>query len=182
MVRGNPRLYGGLIVHVGVVIAAVAIAASSAYTTKREVHLAQGQSATVRGYTLTYVGTHERRSGQKNTVSAAVHIRRGGDDLGTYAPAISTFPNSAQGIGTPSVRTGLREDVYLTLVSSPNEQGRATIGVAVNPMVLWLWVGGGVMALGTILALSPTLRRRLKPVAEPPPVEPVLREREEALT
>ncbi len=172
MVRGNPRLYGGLVVHVGVVIVAVAIASSSAYSTKREVRLAEGQSATVRGYTLTYNGSHSQRSGQKNTVSADIRVRRGGDDLGTYAPSISTFPNASQGIGTPSVRTGFREDVYLTLVSSPNEQGRVTIGVAVNPMVLWLWVGGGVMALGTIVALSPSLRRRTKRVPEPVPVEP----------
>src|SRR5881394_82533 len=113
MVRGNARLYGGLVVHVGVVIIAVAIASSSAYSTKREVRLTSGQSATVRGYTLTYTGSHTNRSGQKNTVTADVRIRRGGDDLGTYAPAISTFPNASEGIGTPSVRTGFREDVYL---------------------------------------------------------------------
>ena len=178
LVRGNPRLYGGLVVHVGVVIAAVAIAASSAYSTRREVRLTEGQSATVRNYTLTYVGAHEKRTGQKNTVSADVRIRRGGGDLGTYAPAISTFPNASQGIGTPSVRTGLREDVYLTLVSSPNEQGRVTIGVAVNPIVLWLWVGGGVMAVGTVVALSPSLRRRARPVEAPAPVEPPAREPE----
>jgi cytochrome c-type biogenesis protein CcmF len=184
-VRSNPRLYGGLVVHVGVVIVAIAIAASSGYSTKREVRLREGQSAGVRGYTLTYVGSHENRTGQKNTVSADVRIKRGGDDLGTYAPAISTFRNAAQGIGTPSVRTGWREDLYLTLISSPNEQGRVTIGVAVNPMVMWLWVGGGVMALGTLVALSPGLRRRARPTEtedERVPVEPALREREEALT
>jgi cytochrome c-type biogenesis protein CcmF len=183
-VRSNPRLYGGLVVHVGVIVVAIAIAASSAYSTKREVRLTEGQAARVRGYTLTYLGSDEERSGQKNTVSADVRIERGGDDLGTYAPAISTFRNAAQGIGTPSVRTGLREDVYLTLISSPNEQGRVTIGVAVNPMVVWLWAGGGVMALGTLVALAPGLRRRrVRHVVEAPvPVEPALREREEALT
>jgi cytochrome c-type biogenesis protein CcmF len=80
--------------------------------------------------------------------------------LGVYAPAISTFPNSTEGIGTPSVHTGPVEDVYLTLVSSPTNGGRITLGVRINPMILWLWIGGGVMALGTILALSPRLRRR----------------------
>jgi cytochrome c-type biogenesis protein CcmF len=44
--------------------------------------------------------------------------------------------------------------------------------VAVNPMVLWLWVGGGVMAVGTLVALSPSLRRRTRPVPEQVPVEP----------
>jgi len=159
-VRSNPRLYGGLVVHVGVVLIAVALAASSSYSTKREVRLREGQSATVRDYTVTYLDSSFERSDQKTTVSARVRVERGDDELGVYAPAISSFPNSTQGIGTPSVRTGLREDVYLTLVSSPNERGRVTLGVAVNPLVLWLWIGGAVMALGTVIALAPSLRRR----------------------
>ncbi len=169
-VRGNPRLYGGLLVHVGVVLVAVALAASSSYGTKHEVRLTRGQSATVAGYRLTFLDAHRRVTDQKTTVSARVRVARGGDRLGVYAPAISTFPNSSQGIGTPSVRTGLLRDVYLTLISSPNEQGRVTIGVAVNPMVLWLWVGGGVLALGTIVALVPVLgaRRRRGAVELPP--------------
>jgi cytochrome c-type biogenesis protein CcmF len=158
--RGNPRHYGGLIVHLGVVVIAVAIAASSSYMTKRDVRLAPGESATVAGYTLTFLGTRESRSPQKNTVSADVRIERGSRSLGVYAPALSTFPNSNQAIGTPSVRTGLVEDVYLTLVSSPTEQGRISLGVAVNPMILWLWIGGGIIVLGTGLALLPSRRRR----------------------
>jgi cytochrome c-type biogenesis protein CcmF len=163
-IRSNPRLYGGLVVHLGVVIVAVAIAASSSYSTRREVRLEEGQSATVRSYTVTYLGTEREETGQKTTVSARVRIERDGDDLGVYTPAVSTFRNATQGIGTPSVRTGLRDDVYLTLISSPNESGRITLGVAVNPMMLWLWTGAGVMALGALLALAPSLRRKRAPV------------------
>ena len=103
-------------------------------------------------------------------MSARVRVERGGDDLGVYEPAVSTFPNSTQGIGTPSVRTGIREDVYLTLVSSPNARGRVTLGVAINPLILWLWIGGGVMALGTLIALAPSLRRRTEGVWRQTPV------------
>ncbi len=162
MVRGNPRLYGGLVVHLGVVLIAVALAASSGYGTKREVRLRVGQSATVDGYRVTYLGSTRAVTGQKTTVKARVRIERGGDNLGTYAPAISTFPNSTEGIGTPSVHTGALRDVYLTLLSSPNQRGRVTIGVLVNPMVVWIWIGGGVMALGTLIALAPTMRARLR--------------------
>ncbi|HEX7521768.1 MAG TPA: heme lyase CcmF/NrfE family subunit [Acidimicrobiia bacterium] len=162
MVRGNPRLYGGLVVHLGVVLIAVALAASSGYGAKREVRLRVGQSATVDGYRVTYLGSTRAVTGQKTTVKARVRIERGGDNLGTYAPAISTFPNSTEGIGTPSVHTGALRDVYLTLVSSPNQRGRVTIGVLVNPMVVWIWIGGGVMALGTLIALAPTMRARLR--------------------
>jgi cytochrome c-type biogenesis protein CcmF len=72
------------------------------------------------------------------------------------------------------VHTGPIEDVYLTLVSSPKDGGRVTLGVRVNPMILWLWIGGGVMALGTILALAPRLRRRPRSdVHAAPAPEPV---------
>jgi cytochrome c-type biogenesis protein CcmF len=178
--RSNPRLYGGLVVHFGVVLIAVTLAVSSSYGAHREVRLTRGQSTTVSGYTLTYLGVHIDRSAQKTSISAPIRVSRGDDVLGVYAPAISTFPNSTEGIGTPSVHTGIVEDVYLTLVSSPSKGGRITLGVRVNPMILWLWIGGGVIALGTILALAPRLRRRVgpapvtehpAPVIEPEPAD-----------
>jgi cytochrome c-type biogenesis protein CcmF len=161
MVRSNPRLYGGLVVHVGVVCIAVALAASSGYTTRREVQLAPGESATVRGYTVTYLGSETERTEQKTSVKARVRLERGGDDLGAYAPAISTFPNFNTGIGTPSVRTGFLQDVYLTLISSPTETEQVTLRVQINPMVLWLWIGGALMAVGTAVALLPARRREI---------------------
>jgi cytochrome c-type biogenesis protein CcmF len=152
-----------LVVHFGVVLIAVVLAASSAYGANRDVRLRRGQSTTVSGYTLTYLGSHTASSGQKTTVSADIKVERGDRVLGTYSPAISTYPNSTEGIGTPSVHTGVAEDVYLTLVSSPNSQQRITLGVRINPMIVWLWIGGGFMALGTVLALAPRLRRRSRP-------------------
>jgi cytochrome c-type biogenesis protein CcmF len=68
------------------------------------------------------------------------------------------------------VRTGVLRDVYLTLVSSPNDRGRVTLGVAVNPMIVWIWIGGGVIAFGTAVALVPMLgRRRGAPAADGEP-------------
>jgi cytochrome c-type biogenesis protein CcmF len=162
-VTGSPRFYGGLIVHLGIVAIAVALASSTAFTTKDEVRLQRNESATVGGYTVTYLGSEFDRGDQKNTVKARVRIERGGDDLGVYAPAISTFPGDVTGIATPSVRTGLLRDVYLTLVSSPNERGRITLGVAINPLVIWIWIGGGLLAVGTAIALIPQRRRTRVP-------------------
>ncbi len=166
-VRSNPRLYGGLVVHVGVIMIAVALAASSTASTRREVRLRPNESATVRDVTVTYLGREVVRTDQKTTIKARVRIVRDGDDLGVYAPAISTFPDRpGDGIGTPSVRTGALNDVYLTLTSVPATGDRVTISVAINPMIVWLWIGGGVMAVGTVLALLPSLRRR-RPGTEP---------------
>jgi cytochrome c-type biogenesis protein CcmF len=168
-VSGNPRRYGGLVVHTGVLTIAVVLAAGGSFGTKREVRLARGQSATVGGYEVTYAGRRVARSAQKNVVSVDLRVHKGGDDLGTWAPAISTFPNSTTGIGTPSVRTGIVEDLYLTLVSSPTAKSSVTIGIQTQPLTLWLWIGGALMATGTIIALSPRVRRRVTAVRRPPP-------------
>ncbi len=176
-VRGNPRLYGGLVVHTGVVIIAIAIAVSSGYVTRRQVTLTRGQTTTVRDYTVTYLDRTLQSTKQKTTITARVKVERNRHSLGVYAPAISTFPNANGGIGTPSVHTGIRDDLYLTLVSSPTEADRITLGVAVNPLVLWLWIGGGVMLFGTLLSLTPTRRRRV--VGAPVEIVPPEPEREE---
>jgi cytochrome c-type biogenesis protein CcmF len=164
-VAGNRRLYGGLVVHVGVVILAVALAASMGYTAKREFRLSEGERVAFGGHEFTYQGVTRRSTGQKDTISARVRVQRGGRDLGVYAPALSIFPNAPGGaaIGTPSVRTGVVRDVYLTLVASPGQDGRVTLGVQLSPLVVWLWIGGGVMVLGTAVAVWPVRRTRREP-------------------
>jgi cytochrome c-type biogenesis protein CcmF len=86
-----------------------------------------------------------------------------------FEPALSRYPGFGQLIGTPSVRTGLVEDVYLTITRLPTEDSdEVTIRVIIQPMAVWLWIGGGVMALGTILAAWPRGRRRpTDPVSAP---------------
>jgi cytochrome c-type biogenesis protein CcmF len=52
-----------------------------------------------------------------------------------------------------------------------------------NPLIMWLWIGGIVMGLGTVLAMFPGRKRRLAtdaasaPIPEPhphPEPDPVL--------
>lgn len=172
-VASNRRLYGGLIVHAGVVLVAVAFAFSSAYSVKREARLAPGESTTIRGYKVTFLGIETATGPRKATVSARLRVERGGRVLGAYGPALSTFPGSPQAIGTPSVRTGLAEDLYLTLISSPRSpDGEVVVGMRANPLVVWLWIGGAVMAAGTVVAAWAPLRRRRRPTEDStsPPV------------
>jgi cytochrome c-type biogenesis protein CcmF len=159
------RANGGMVVHLGVVVVAVAFAASQSFSHGGEFRLRPGESARLAGHTVTYLGV--RTEVHPNRTSRVARVRIDGGPV--YEPAISEFPFAGQGIGTPSVRTGWREDVYLTLVTAPRDpQGAAVIGVFVQPMVLWLWVGGILMGVGTALAAFPGRRRRgTEPVSAP---------------
>ncbi len=159
------RANGGMIVHIGVVVIAVALAASSSFDREQELTMAVGDTATVAGHEITYVGHHTIDADNKTSVRARIAI-----DGDIYEPAINTFRGSEQSVGTPSVKTGPRQDVFLSLVRAPEGDEGQTIGllVVVQPLVMWLWVGGLIMAFGTVLAAWPGRRRNpIDPVSAP---------------
>jgi cytochrome c-type biogenesis protein CcmF len=171
------RANGGMIVHLGVVAIAIAFAASSSYDHEAELSLKPGDHAVVAGHEVTYVGTRTVQHDEKTSVVADVRI----DGGKVYAPALSKFPNGGQAIGTPSVKTGFTENVYLALLTVPGAPtDPITLRVIIQPLVAWLWIGGGIMAFGTVLAAWPGRRRlptqpssaALPPTVEAPP-EPV---------
>jgi cytochrome c-type biogenesis protein CcmF len=144
-----------MIVHLGVVIVAVALAAATSYGQRTQLVLKAGQSVRYDGHVFTYVGTKQFSLPNKAGEIATVLV-----DRAPFHPAISVFPGS-EGIGTPAVDSSVREDTYLTLADvSLSGAGSATIDVVIQPMVMWLWVGGIVTAFGAVLAAIPSRRRR----------------------
>ena len=154
-VRGNPRLYGGLIVHVGVVVIAVALATTGGLDHEARAEPRSGA-----------VGDGARPQGDVRRARSSSRPRRrrrsrrgcGSTASARSRPRSRPTPASSDGIGTPSMHTDPLHDWYLTLVSAPTS-GRVTIGVQVGTMVMWLWIGGLIMAFGTMLALMPVRRR-----------------------
>lgn len=164
------RANGGMIVHLGVVMIAVAFAASSSYVRQAEFTLTQGQSAQFAGHELVYVGQNTKQESAKIVDQVLITI----DGTGPWAPSLNKFANGNQTIGTPSVRTTFTDDVVLSVIDiKGGENGSVTIRVTVQPLIMWLWIGGGVMALGTLLAVFPGRRRNpLDAVSAPVAVEP----------
>ena len=151
------RANGGMVVHLGVVLVAVGLAASGSFDVSRDVRLNEGQVAKISGHTVRYLGMESRKEPNRTTVTARVLV----DGKRVYAPSLHQYPNATQTIATPSVRTTPLDDVYLVLRVSPAAAGgSAVIGVIVSPLVVWLWIGGGVMFVGTLLAIFPGRRRR----------------------
>ncbi|MDH3678522.1 MAG: cytochrome c biogenesis protein CcsA [Acidimicrobiia bacterium] len=167
------RTNGGMIVHLGVVLVAVGLAASESYKSDRTVLLDVGESVTVEGHELTYLEAGADVNDRRLRTFALIEID-GGD---VYAPAITNFRRSGVVVPTPSVRSGVTEDLFFVLDELPARADDAIrLRVIVRPMVAWIWAGGGLMALGTALALVPGSRRRsvgplASPASEPDPAE-----------
>jgi len=163
----NRRLYGGLIAHVGIAVAVVAITASTAFAAQTEVTLAPMQTARFAGYTLRYEGQRLVRQPQRDVRIATVAVSRGGRDLGVLRPSMNFYPSAPNDpIGTPSIHYGVLKDLYSSVIGFG--AGRATFRIFLNPGVMWLWVGGFVVAIGGLVAAWPGRRRRtVLPLPEP---------------
>lgn len=165
------RTNGGMIVHLGVVLVAVALAASRSYVRQGEFDLEAGQAASFSGHEVAYLGSALQVHDNRTERVAYVRV----DDAKTYAPAVAVYPFASQAIGLPSVRSTLFDDVALSVLSFPDsaevkgsdqveagrERDRVVLRVTVQPLVAWLWLGGVVMALGTALSLLPSRKKRV---------------------
>lgn len=143
-------------VHLGVVMVAVAIAASQAYQHQAQLYMKVGRPYHYDGHTLVYRGYRNVESAGATSLVATVEL-----DGRDYYPGVKQFALSNQGVPNPAVKSTPTEDVYLALASVPSRPGAPLgLSVYVKPLVIWLWVGGMVLVLGALLSLAPLGRRR----------------------
>ncbi len=160
------RANGGMVVHIGVILIAVALAASNSFTRSQELSLKVGTPVEWGGHTFELTGFRRDQDDRQTRISAVVEV-----DGTERAPAVTKFLKMGNNIGTPSVLTTFTKDIYVTLEPPVRmDSGTAKIKVFVKPMIVWIWIGGGLMAVGTVLAMFPGRRRRpTDPVSAPVP-------------
>ncbi len=167
------RRFGGYIVHFGVLAIAAAVAASGSAKTQMHATVREGESVEFQGYKLTYLGSDRVEEAHRTADLARFAVERGGRSLGELAPAMNHYKRMGQPIGTPDVRSGIQEDLYLSLIQVDAAGKTASLDIIVEPLVWWIWVGGLVMVVGTIFAVWPERRASAAPASgsAPAPAE-----------
>jgi cytochrome c-type biogenesis protein CcmF len=160
----NRRLHGGLVAHIGVAVAAIAITASSAFATSTEVTLERGEIASFAGYQVRYWGPRFLDQPHREVVVTDLAVSERHALLGVATPSLNFYPRATEAIGTPSVDYGLVRDLYVSLLGFEGRGERATFRLFLNPGVTWLWIGGVVILLGGVLAAIPERRGEARPV------------------
>jgi cytochrome c-type biogenesis protein CcmF len=159
LVWSNRPRYGGQIVHLGIILIAMGVASYFMYSTSAGGILAPGESLSVGRYELTFDGIEQRSTETRDIIAANLAVTRDGKPDGTIAPEKVLFLSQASVMTNIGLRSGLREDLYVIL-NGVGEDGRVSIRAFVNPLVTWIWIGGGVMLAGTAVAFWPDRRER----------------------
>ena len=149
------RRYGGFVVHLGILVVAVGVTGSQAWSVHTETTLRRGETAELAGYRLRFDGLSASEESNHLRVAAAFLVTDRQGRTRTMHPAKKFYPQQQSPIASVDYRPGLHEDLYLVLGDFARDGSEATIKVQVNRLVSWIWIGGGVLTLGALLAILP---------------------------
>ena len=157
LLRRHNRRYGGFVVHLGILIIALGVTGSHAWSVQTETTLRRGETAELAGYRLRFDGLSAAQESNHFKVVGAFTVTNG-RALGVLQPAKKFYPQEQAPIAYVDYRLGLKEDLYLVLGDFARDGSQATIKVQVNRLVSWIWIGGLVLTLGAWLAILPERR------------------------
>ncbi|HEX7171875.1 MAG TPA: heme lyase CcmF/NrfE family subunit [Candidatus Limnocylindria bacterium] len=164
----NRRRYGGYAVHLGVLVMAIGVAVSSGMAIDRTVTLAPGESAEIADYVVTHQAlVVAPLPDDARVVEMRAEVTYAGPQAGSLGTALRDYPNSPTAIATPAVRTSLGEDLYVTLLAADPASRTVTLHLFVNPLVVWIWIGGAIVGMGAGFAIWPDRLARRVRVEEP---------------
>ena len=153
------RRYGGFVVHLGILVVALGVAGSQAWSVQTETTLERGQSVELAGYRVRFDKLAASEESNHFKVTGTFTVANGRDPLAVLLPAKKFYPQEQTPIAYVDYRLGLIEDLYVVLGDFARDGSHATIKVQVNRMVSWLWIGGLILTLGAALAILPDRRR-----------------------
>ena len=155
----NRRRYGGLVVHLGVVLVAIGVATSTVGKVEREATVRPGETLEIGRYQLRLVGLSAVERATHLLVTADVAVSDRGRPAGVLRPGQRFYPGSTSPFASVDLRYRLGHDLYLILGAFDRQGQWATLKAQLHPLVGWIWIGGAVVLAGGLLALWPAGRR-----------------------
>jgi len=155
------RASGPYVGHVGLIVLLAAVTLNASLQQENRVTVNVGQASTSAGQNLRLVGLSVDQQSDRNSFIATVDVLDGG---GRAVDRVQTRMDSFQDGQTHAnvgILTGWRQDVYVVLDEADLGKNVATLTVYNNPTVVWIWLGGLLLALGGVLFALP--KRRTAP-------------------
>ena len=151
----NRRRYGGYIIHLGIVIIGIGIIASTAFQEVKQETLNPGETLQLGGnYSLRYNNVIEATAvDDRGMIIANTTLLRNGKEVADLRPRRDFFGSNASPMTIAGLHSTLENDVYVLLTFWEDDQ--VTFRVYRNPLINFVWGGGILLILGTLIAVFP---------------------------
>jgi cytochrome c-type biogenesis protein CcmF len=162
-VRANRRHYGGMVVHLGVVVMALGLVGAGLFRSEITVPMAPGDVLEIAGERLRFEGVTSLRRANHLAVQGRFTLLDSGR---VVTPERRRFLRQEEPMTETSIDSTPLRDVYVVL-HEPTEDGRWIVQAYVFPLVQFLWIGGVIFILGLLLSLSVHKQKRATEAAQP---------------
>jgi cytochrome c-type biogenesis protein CcmF len=168
---GLPRsAWGTVIAHFGIGLTLLGIVSAAHWGAERIVSLKPGEDTTIRRYDLTFDGMVPRQGPNYHEQAAKFTVRRNHETIAVLTPSKRTFDARGTTTTEAALLTRGASQLYISL-GEVNADGSVAVRIYHKPLVLLIWLGAVVMALGGALSLSD---RRLRVGAPKPAARPTM--------
>ncbi len=164
----NRRRYGGYLIHLGVLVMAFGIIGSYFYQEQTQIRLERGQTAGLGEYVMRFDGVSQYAGPDDLLIrEASLSITKNGRPVGQLNPRTEFYTRTGQPMTIPSARSTVTEDFYVLMVNWESvTEDAATFRLFLNPLINWVWAGGFVFIVGTLIAAWPDAAERKVQAAE----------------
>ncbi len=156
--RGLRRLgasyYGMQLAHLGMACAVIGVCLTSHYNVEQDVRMVPGDTLEVAGYSFQFLGSRAITGPNYQGDEGRIVVTRGDEAVTTLRPQKRRY-HSQQGqpMTEAAIDAGLWRDIYVAM-GEPLANGAWAVRIHYKPFVRWMWLGGILMALGGVLAIS----------------------------
>jgi cytochrome c-type biogenesis protein CcmF len=150
----NTRRYGGYVVHFGMVLVFIGIA-GQAFNQDKQMDMSAGSVMSIGPYKLHLQNFDTQQQPNYSAERATIDVDRGGKSVMMLYPTRRFYPSNQESGTMVAISSTLREDLYVVYAGTSPDTNLPVIHAYLNPLVKWIWLGGAVVVLGTILALLP---------------------------
>jgi cytochrome c-type biogenesis protein CcmF len=153
----NTRRYGGYIVHMGMVLIFIGLA-GAAFNRDGQKEMQLGSTMQIGPYTLVLQSVDSRPERNYTAQRMIIEVLRDNKPLMMLYPEKRRFVTTVENGTMVAIHSTLKEDLYVVFAGLSPDTQLPVIHAYLNPLVKWIWLGGAVVVLGTLVALLPNRR------------------------
>ncbi len=175
----NTRRYGGYVVHFGMVLIFIGLT-GAAFNRDKQMEMTPGSAFDIGPYHLVLQSFDTRPEKNYTAERAILEVMEGNRQVMMLYPERRFFQANKESGTMVAIHSTLKEDLYVVYAGRNPDKQTPVIHAYLNPLVKWIWLGGAIVVLGTILALLPNrqaviaLRTAARPVAFATQPEPAM--------
>ena len=152
--KGLPRaVWGMVLAHGGVGLVIIAMTGSSAWKHEAIQNQQVNQTVTVGGWDMTLRSVEQAKGPNYTATRATIQLAQDGKEVAVLSPEKRQFVMPPRPATSAAIRSSLLGDVYAVVGDQAGPDSWVT-RLYFNPLILWMWIGAGLMAGGGVLSLT----------------------------